>query len=282
METVKVDSVYKKKVLIIDAHNMMHIARFGLPDDGNNQIAYNFLRKYKYVKNKFEADEVYFVVDGAPEHRNNISNQYKANRKKKDLTPEEVMYWENFKEQKKLIIKMMREYVPCHFAHHPFIEGDDVVYYIAKNIGKDSDVTIVSSDTDFIQVLNELSYVKLWNPVSQKYRDNTDYDYVSWKSMVGDTSDNIKGVRGIGKVRATKIMKEGSLISKMSDLSFSKQFNKAYSLIKLRDDLDYFKEMKVENNFLGESQLKNMMESLGFSSFVGDNWPSFYSEITFE
>ena len=176
---------------------------------------------------------------------------------------------------------MMREYIPCHFAHHPLIEGDDVVYYIAKNIAEDSDVTIVSSDTDFIQVLNELSYVKLWNPVSQKYRDNTDYDYVSWKSMVGDTSDNIKGVRGIGKVRATKIMKEGSLISKMSDLSFSKQFNKAYSLIKLRDDLDYFKEMSVENNFLGEDHLKDMMKSLGFNSFVGENWNSFYSEITF-
>ena len=219
---------------------MIHIARFGLPDDGNNQIAYNFINKYKYIRKTFEADEVYFVIDGYPNIDMKIDSEYKANRKKKDLTPEEIEYWDNFKQQKRLIVSMLKEKIPCKFIYNKDVEGDDMVYYAVKNLisTEDTEVTIISSDTDYIQVLSELSNVKLWTPVKQHYREATEYDYVAWKSMVGDTSDNIKGVKGIGKVRAEKILKSGSLNDNLNDKDFKSQFNHAYSLIKLRADLE--------------------------------------------
>lgn len=259
---------------------MIHIARFGLPDDGNNQIAYNFINKYKYIRNMFKADEVYFVVDGYPKHRYEIDKNYKANRKKKDLTEEEVIYWENFKQQKRLIVNMLKESIPCKFLYHKDVEGDDLVYYAVKNIiPEDCDVTIISSDTDYIQILNELPNVKLWTPTKQHYREATDYDYVSWKSMVGDSADNIKGVKGIGKVRAEKILKNGSLKDSLSDSNFKSQFDHAYSLIKLKDDLPEYKELSIINENFDKENLKEYFEELGFNSFIGENWDDVSKEL---
>lgn len=272
-----------KKVLVFDAYNMIHIARFGLPDDGNNQIAYNFINKYKYIRNMFEADEVYFVVDGYPKHRFELDENYKANRKQKEMTEEEVAYWENFKQQKRLIVSMLKESIPCKFLYHKDIEGDDMVYYAVKNIiPRDCDVTIISSDTDYIQILSELENVKLWTPVKQHYREATDYDYVSWKSMVGDSADNIKGVKGIGKVRAEKILKSGSLDKSLQDSLFKSQFDHAYSMIKLKDDLPEFEEVKVIDSNLNKDGLRDYLEELGFNSFVGENWDDVSKELGYE
>tara|TARA_B100000579_G_C22772090_1_gene824525 strand:+ start:161 stop:988 length:828 start_codon:yes stop_codon:yes gene_type:complete len=274
-----------KKILVFDTYNMLHIARFGIPDDGNNQIAYNFINKYKYIRNKFSADEVYFVVDGYPKHRYALDPNYKANRKKKNLTEEEIAYWENFGEQKKLILSILKTGLPCKFIHHPDVEGDDMVYYIVKDILKkeNCEVTIISSDTDYIQMLNELKNVKLWTPVKQHYRNATEYSYLSWKSMVGDSSDNIKGVRGIGKVRAEKILKNGSLQSMIdNDSNFRGQYLHAYNMIRLRDDLPEQENFDIVDENLTKDELYSLVESLGFNSFLGKNWESVSMELGYE
>ena len=121
--------------------------------------------------------------------------------------------------------------------------------------------------------------VKLWTPVKQHYREATDYDYVAWKSMVGDSSDNIKGVKGIGKVRAEKILKSGSLDQNLLDKDFNSQFTHAYSLIKLRADLQEQEDTEVLDENLEKEDLREYMRELGFNSFVGDNWNEVSREL---
>lgn len=273
-----------KKILVFDAYNMIHIARFGLPEDGGNQIAYNFINKYKYVRSQFGADEVYFVIDGYPKFRYELYPEYKANRNQKELTEEEVLYWEEFKKQKRLIVSMLKDKIPCKFVYHKDVEGDDMVYHVVKNLlpRENCEITIISSDTDYIQVLSELDNVKLWTPVKQHYREPTDYDYVAWKAMVGDVSDNIKGVKGIGKVRAEKILKSGSLDSSLQDESFKSQFYQSYSLIRLNSELKEFEDLEILDENLSSDELRSYMAELGFNSFVGDNWASVSKELGYD
>ena len=256
-----------KKVVIVDTYNIIHISRFGLPFENGFEIVYNFFNALRHFLKNFSPDEIYFAIDGKPQSRLDLSSEYKQNRKKEITDPEEIKYWDSFHKQKNIILEMLNK-IPVNTLYHPYIEGDDVVYYICKKLEKNSDITIVSSDTDFIQILNEFSNVKLFNPVKKQYRDNTDYDYVSWKAMVGDRSDNIPGVKRIGKVTATKILKEGALSERLKDQSFKQQYDLSYSLIKLNCDYDLFKEVRHTKSTFKEEELFDAFNSMEFNSYT--------------
>ena len=216
-------------------------------------------------------DFVYFVTEGSPSHRLELDENYKANRVSADLTEEELEYWSMFREQKDLIIKLVSEFLPITVVNHPMYEGDDVIYSIIKHRHADGDIEIVSSDTDFIQILNEFpDRVKLYDPIRKVYRENTPYDYVAWKAMVGDRTDNIPGVPRIGKKTATKILTTpGELGKRKSDLNFNNAFNNSYRLIKLSsidDDLD---SISFSESVLDSHAIRDCLEPMGFS-FVSD------------
>lgn len=258
-----------KKVVIVDTYNIIHISRFGLPFENGFEIVFNFFNALRHFLKNFNPDEIYFAVDGKPQKRLELSSEYKENRRKEITDPEEIRYWESFHKQKNIILEMLKS-IPVNVLHHPNIEGDDVVYYICKKIERNSDITIVSSDTDFIQILNEFSNVKLFNPVKKEYRENTDYDYVSWKAMVGDRSDNIPGVKRIGKITAEKILKDGMLQEKLKDGSFKEQYDHSYSLIKLSCDYDLFNEIRHTKYDFDEVKLFDAFNSMEFNSYTED------------
>ena len=205
------------KILLLDGYNMLHRCRFnwgGGKAEGEFQIVYNFMRLLKSTIDDFMPDEVYFVIDGKPAKDLRMYSEYKANRREEITDPEEIAYWENYHRQKRICLKYVKECLPVYSAYHKDYEGDDVIYTLAKNTSSEDEVIIISSDTDFIQVAQELSQVKsVYNPIKKEYRNTPEYDYVSWKSMVGDRSDNIKGVPKIGKVRVdSKILKMESYL----------------------------------------------------------------------
>jgi DNA polymerase-1 len=96
------------------------------------------------------------------------------------------------------------------------MEADDVIAVIcASYAGKK---TIVSSDHDFIQLIEEDVHLHLVSKDITLTPDNVDgflgfphSKYTIWKSLVGDKSDNIKGVHGIGPVKATKAILENAI-----------------------------------------------------------------------
>jgi DNA polymerase-1 len=219
---------------------MIHRCRFdwGKPGPaaiGETKIIYNLLRLLRKTVDDFQPSSVYFVVEGAPTHRLNIDPNYKGNRVLKPKDDEEVAYWDSFRVQKKLIISMLDTFFPVSVVSHPNYEADDVIYSLAK--GLEGDSVIVSSDTDFIQILNDHSEtVSLWNPITKSYREAPPYSYLSWKSMVGDRTDNIPGVPRIGKKTAEKILRsEGGLKKRLEQPDFKEAYEKSFSLIKLAD-----------------------------------------------
>jgi len=274
-----------KKILIVDAYNMIHRCRFnwgGGQSTGEYQIVFNFFRALKATVDKFEPDIVYFPLDGKPKARLDISDTYEANRAIETEDPEVIAYWDSFHRQKRIIIEVVKKWFPVITAYHPYFECDDIIYHLVKVHHSSDDITIVSNDTDFIQILNEFpNQVKLWNPVGSKYRENTGYDYVAWKSMVGDRSDNIPGVKGIGKKTATKILeKTGELEKRLEDSLFRERFNKSYSLIKLNDmrnevdEIQYFTGNKLHIGSIVES-----FDHMGFRSILKEPYFGKFKEV---
>jgi DNA polymerase-1 len=267
----------KKNVLIIDAYNMIHRCRFqwgGGFVTGDNQIVYNFLRTLRATVEQFNPDKIYFPLDGKPTVRLEMYPEYKGARRVETTDPDEIAYWKSFKRQKKAIIEMMGNYFPVTSMYHPDYECDDLVLHIIKTLHPSDYVTIVSSDTDFIQILNDYpDTVSLYNPVASSYRQNTDYDYVSWKAMVGDKSDNIPGVKGIGKKTASKILSiEGELENRMKDSKFNNEYNTSYDLIRLMP-VDTAR-LEVSASSLNESEILALFKKMEFESMLKEPYYS--------
>jgi DNA polymerase-1 len=262
-------------ILIIDGYNMMHRCRFswgGGLADGDYQIVYNFFKILKPLVEEFSPDKVYFVLDGRPTKRLDSFSEYKANRVVETDDPEVIEYWNSFHRQKRIIINMVSESFPITSAYHPDYEADDLIYHLIKTYHHDDNVVISSSDTDFIQILNEFpESVKLWNPIAKAYRSNTEYDYVAWKAMVGDRSDNIPGVRGIGKKTATKILSaDNGLEDRLSNPSFKVAFDKSYELIKLSDMADEIDTIKYSGGSYNKENIVSSFNDMGFKSMLDE------------
>ena len=85
------------------------------------------------------------------------------------------------------------------------IEADDSIAYISEQCLTDSNVVIMSTDKDFLQLVDER--VNVWSPVRKKLYKPDDIseeyglnskNYIWYRVLDGDKSDNIPGVRGLG------------------------------------------------------------------------------------
>ncbi|HRF50478.1 MAG TPA: DNA polymerase I [Anaerolineales bacterium] len=105
-------------------------------------------------------------------------------------------------------------------------EADDVLGTVARHAAEAGvDVVIITGDRDLLQLADERVTIRL---AGQKLKDSKDYgpaevkerfgltpiEYIDYKALVGDTSDNIPGVPGVGEKTATELLqKYGSLDS---------------------------------------------------------------------
>lgn len=184
-----------KKILLLDGYNLIYRARYSGMNKGEYSTVFNFFRGIRPLIEKFNPDSAYFVLEGMPKKRLAVDPDYKGQRKYDNK--------DNFNEQRNIIIDLLNQYFPITLVKHDDYECDDIIGYLANENKADHNVTIVSSDTDFIQCIDD--NVKLYNPVKKSYIEKPTYDYVLWKSLKGDPSDNIQGFKGIGDKRAKKL-----------------------------------------------------------------------------
>ena len=263
------------KILLLDAYNLIHRARSGFTK-GEYAIIYNFFRGVRPIVEKFNPDKVYFVLEGNPKFRRQLSEgNYKGNRKSPG---------DDFHRQKAAIINIVGEIFPFETIRHPDLECDDAIATFAvQHASNGDDVTIVSSDSDFIQLLNIERYdIKIYHPIKKKFIEAPDYDYVTWKALRGDATDNISGIPGVGDKTATKIVNDPL---KMKTLLENKEkreiFERNVSLIRL---VDFSNDMSKLERKIGNSDfemLYNTFEDMEFHSFIKEKtWNKFVK--TFE
>ena len=196
-----------------------------------------FLRSLGYVTRIFDPTRVIVVWDGkgGSANRKNIDPNYKAQRATSRIT-HWGLYDTKAEETEALIGQLFRtqdylECLPVQQLMMEKLEADDIIAYIAKraSISNVKKCTIVSSDKDFLQLVD--STVEVYAPVKKKtFTESNIFDelkvlpenYNIVKALLGDNSDNLAGVKGLG---IKTILSEFPLLTNKPDLSLDYVYN---------------------------------------------------------
>ncbi len=259
-----------KKVLLLDGYNLLYRARSGY-SGGNYAIVYNFFRSFRVLIEKFSPDVVYFSLEGNPVERKAQLDSYKSQRVYHDD--------DRFQEQKAIIVNLLRRRFPVIVVKHPNYEADDVLGNLATLNHKDDECVVVSSDTDFLQLYDQHENVSIYNPVRKKVLERPTVDYVMWKSLRGDSSDNIPGFKGIGDKRAASLMSDPKLLEEfLSKGSRAKKFERNQFLIRFHDMKNEMSKIEVSKPAEDWNAVRAYFNQMEFYSITNDeSWNKFQS-----
>lgn len=258
------------KYLYIDGMNFLHRARSGWKA-GPAPVVFNFLRSFRSIVDMFSPTRVFFVLEGHPAKRKELFKEYKENRVV-DPESDDAVDLKFFYEQVNEITSLLSTTFPVSVVRHPHHECDDTIYNLIKRAPTDIQHTVVSNDSDFTQLLNEFNNVRIWNPMKKVYVEIPGYDYVIWKSLRGDSSDNIPGIRGIGDVRAETMARDIETLQSalLAIDGASEVFERNHDLIKFADwgdsEFDELQSSYPRND--DYAMLRTLCEKYGFRSIL--------------
>lgn len=149
---------------------------------------FNFFRNLRPIIEMFTPEKCFFILEGYPKFRYELFAGYKASRIIKQASKKEIM--EKFHQSKDEIVRLMK-YLPITIARAADYECDDVIGTLCEDM-KDEDITVLSNDSDFIQLLQRgYKDCKIYNPIKKEFMVAPTYPYVAWKCLNGDKSDDI-------------------------------------------------------------------------------------------
>lgn len=237
-------------------------------------IAYNFFRSLRVHVEQFKPHKVFFVLEGHPEHRHNIYPQYKANRRiiKTGSAKEEQN--DVIMKASELILSLL-QYLPITIIHHPKFESDDVIGTLAENL-KAEDVTIISNDGDFIQLLQKgYKNVKLFNPIKKEFVKPPDYPHIIFKILNGDKSDNIQTL--LTPAKALKVTNDLKLLDNFLSIEENRanfNINKVLiEIVMVPED-----ELIIKEGLKDFNALKESFNALGFDTIVEEKYWNNFSQ----
>lgn len=262
------------KHLILDANNLLFRARHACYRRSyDNVIVHTFFRSIKPIIEKFSPDCVYFVLDGYPKKRMEMQPDYKGTREYHDK--------DNFRVQRKASIRMIKESVPFLVMRHPEMEADDVIADLClRLLPQEHEKIVVSSDTDFIQLCQDASGVKLYNPIKKDYREPPEHPYAAWKALRGDGADNIAGIRGIGNKRAAQLLSQEGLLEQFfrsKDPDVREAFQQNLEMIKLSEMSESeFQDVEMSFSVSSLETLRDTFTDMRLKSMITDKaWTNY-------
>ena len=215
------------RVLIIDGMNTFIRSFAAIPtmDENGNHIGgvTGFLKSIGYVTRKFKPSRVYVIFDGkgGSKRRRDIYPDYKLGRKPLtrlnrtyDMTTEKDE--QDLMRYELVIVAKALMKLPITTITLDHVEADDIISYIAQHVVENGGESIIySTDKDFLQLVGD--DIKVWNPVRKKtYIPEIvveDYEihpnnFLLYRALTGDTSDNLPGIKGLGMKTLLKIVPE--------------------------------------------------------------------------
>ena len=212
------ETVQGERILFIDGLNLFFrnfaVMNMVNPDGVHIGGLGGFFRSLGAMIRQIDPTQVYVVFDGAgsANNRKNINPLYKSGR---DL--QRITNWDAFDDKKdeddSKVDQMVRviqylKTLPVKTVSIDKVEADDIISYLSGVVIKDpkDKAFIVSSDKDFIQLVND--NVIVYRPMEKEYyTEQTVIDkykmspknFILHKTLLGDNSDKIKGVKGLGE-----------------------------------------------------------------------------------
>jgi len=267
-----------KKIVLIDGHSILNRAFYGLPDmttakgEHTNAIL-GFINIMLKILEEEKPDYLTVAFDvNHPTFRHEMFKEYKGTRKG---MPEELR-------EQVPVMKEVLKAMNISVVEKPGYEADDILGTIATNAEKDGYlVSLVSGDRDLLQLASEKIKIRipktkstgtevedyLAKDVMEKYHV-TPKQFIDLKGLMGDPSDNIPGVPGIGEKTASKLieaydsienlymhideMKPGKATSSLKDNQDLAILSKTLATIKIDCELDYRMEDATLNNLFNE------------------------------
>lgn len=230
------------RLILVDALNLIwrYVYTFDRPDKAVGHAIANILQVSKDQK----ADGIIIVWDGGSDRRKSFYPAYKLKDEEAlfkagapadisevsvlegstiEITqsPAEVQRQDELERTSKnfeeLCLKLKNSFDYCGLVQimFPGEEADDVIYTMVKsNMFGDCDFTICSNDKDYFALLDERVMLWRWDKYYQlkNFLDEWEIlpgDWVKLRSLMGDPSDNVPGVKGIGPKKAQGIIKQG-------------------------------------------------------------------------
>jgi len=235
MEPLQLNS----RVLLIDSMNtfLRSFAIIPAINPQGNHIGglVGFMKSLGYAIKLIQPTRVILVFDGQGNitNRRNTYSEYKANRQIKRITNFNVFSTLE-EESDSVSSQMMRlldylKTLPVNISIIDKIEADDTIAYLSQKL-KD-DVIIYSADQDFLQLVNKR--ITIYSPIKKKfYRPQDVYDqyglypqnFITMKCLMGDKSDNLPGVKGLGP---KKLMKYFPELASNKKFTLNEAYNKA-------------------------------------------------------
>lgn len=281
----------RKKVVAIDGTSLIYRAFFAIQNEMRNKEGqstrgtYGFLSMIFKLMDEYKPD--YFAVAWdlkAPTFRHKTYDEYKANRKP---MPEDLA-------SEMPILQSILEALDIKNLSLEGYEADDILGTIAKKGEEENlDVLIVTGDKDALQLATD--HVKVM--INKKGITNFDiYDreamikeygltpdqFIDLKALMGDKSDNIPGVPGVGKVTGQKLIREyGSLENlrnnidkiskpklKQSLMDSAGEFETNKKLVTIIKDVPvYFTIEDLKFDKINKEKTKEWFVKLGFKRF---------------
>jgi DNA polymerase-1 len=263
-----------KVVTIIDTFGFFFRSFYALPQHLKNKDGFptglltGFTNFIATLQKQHDSDYIVFAIDTKGDtFRNEIDPNYKANRS--SPPPELTM-------QLPIAIEWIEKMGYKTLGKTGF-EADDMIASVVKHAkDKGYKVRVVSHDKDLYQLIDDGKIVVI-DAIKRKTMDEeacfekygvTPKQFIDYQSIIGDSADNVPGVKGIGKVGAKKLLEEFDnldniyknigLIKGANQKKLLESKDQAYmskELVTLRDDvLDSFDfevyKMDIENPFL--------------------------------
>lgn len=261
--------------------NQCHRARSGFLM-GPAPVVYNFFRQFKAQIDQFKPSRVYIVLEGRPVQRYELLPEYKATRKVEESDPKYAEL-QKFFEQKNHIVELLSSCFPVSVVRHPTSECDDTIYNMIERSSTAVPWTVVSNDSDFTQLVQQFQHIKVWNPIKKDFISApTEYDYVTWKSLRGDGSDNIPGIPGVGDKTASDLASDPDKLARfLEDSAHAEIFKRNYELISFRQWTDEERtEMTSSVPQKNWENVKDVFNGYGFKSITKDGaWEKFVSSF---
>lgn len=284
-----------KKLILVDGNNLLFRSYYATAYSGTimrnskgfpTNALYGFVSMMHKIIEEENPEYIAVAFDIGKNFRAEKYAFYKDGRKE---TPEDLI------KQMPYARKVLEAMGIKYFELAPY-EADDIIGTLSKMVLEDDNFngTIVSSDKDLLQLINDQIDIKLlkqkgyirYNPITffAEYQIEP-INVIDLKALAGDSSDNIPGVKGIGEKTALNLLSTYKTIENLyehideikgktqekllqdKDMAFiSKEIATIYNEVPL--EINSLEELKYDGNEEGSDRLYSLYEELEFYSFL--------------
>ncbi|MFZ7945727.1 DNA polymerase I [Neobacillus sp. 19] len=277
----------KKKLVLIDGNSIAYRAFFALPllnnDKGiHTNAVYGFTMMLMKILEDEKPTHLLVAFDaGKTTFRHKTFTEYKGGRQK---TPPELS------EQFPFIRELLDAYGISRYELENY-EADDIIGTLSLTAEKDGyEVKVISGDKDLTQLTSDATTVGItrkgitdieeYTPdhVAEKY-GLSPLQIIDMKGLMGDTSDNIPGVPGVGEKTAIKLLKEFTTLEKLLDSIDQVSGNK------LKEKLEEFKDQALMSKELAtierQAPVEVNLDTISYEGFEREKLVALFKELGF-